>query len=157
MRGGAQSALQLDGRACWRGCLAMMEVCLNRTIIPLLVAALVALSTWSGHRRARASGRRLSQGYYRGRGMAWGLAAGLALDAILTALTNNLVLGVAIGVTLGLTGGALLGGLWERKHSAELRPLSSDERDERRFVIVLALVAIVLGVLAVLGITVFSR
>jgi len=130
---------------------------MSQAVIQAIAALLIALATWQGHQRAMASGERQTQGYYRGRGLAWGLAAGLAIDALLVALTDSSLLAVVVSVPLGLAGGALLGWLWERRHAGELRPLNSEDLEMRRFAVALGLGAIVLGVLAVLGITVFSR
>ncbi len=130
---------------------------MGSAIIPLIAAVIVAATTWQGHRRVLASGDRLTQGYYRGRGVALGLAGGLVLDAAITIVTGRALLGIAIGVPAGLLVGLLVGVWWEHRHRGELRPLNSEARETRRFAFFLALLAIVLAVVAVLGIVWFSR
>ncbi len=130
---------------------------MGQAVIPAVVAVMIAALTWQGHRRAMARGERQTQGYYQGRGLAWGLAAGLALDALLVTLTGNNLLAVAVGVPVGLAAGALVGLFWERRHAGELRPLNAEDLEMRRFALVLGLGAIVLGVLAVLGIVLLAR
>ena len=135
----------------------MTGITSSAVIVPLIGAALVALFTWLGHQQAVKRSARPSTGYYRGQGLSWGLAAGLLLDAMLTAVSGNTFLGIVTGVPIGLVGGLVAGELLERRHRDALRPLSSDEKEARRFAAFLALGAILLAVLSVLGITLFSR
>jgi len=133
-----------------------MDMTSSAVFVPLIGAALVAIFTWMGHQQATKRQERPTEGYYRGQGLAWGLAAGLFIDAALTALSGNAFLGIIAGVPAGLLGGLVVGIFLERRHRERVRPLNSDEKDERRFIMLLALGAVVLAVLSVLGITLFS-
>jgi hypothetical protein len=135
----------------------MMGATSSAVIVPLVGAVLVIVYTWLGHQQAIRREMQPTEGYYRSQGLAWGLAAGLLIDAALTAVSGNTFLGIIVGVPTGLLGGLVVGELQERRHRGAVRPLNSDEKEERRFMVLLALGAILLAVLSVLGITLFSR
>jgi hypothetical protein len=93
-----------------------------------------------------------SEGYWMGAGMGIGLAIGVAFGAALGLATGNIGFGVAVGPGMGVAIGVAIGTALEQKHKNEIRPLTAEERRTRAQLTIVALVALVFGVLAFLAI-----
>ena len=89
-------------------------------------------------------------GYPKGHWMNYGLSIGIALGAGIGVALSNLAIGVAIGVGTGTAIGAGL----EKKHQAEMRPLTPEEEKLKKQSILFAIGTLMVG-LVVFVITYF--
>ncbi len=83
------------------------------------------------------------RGYYSQRGLAIGVAIGSALGVSM----DNIAIGIGIGIALGTA----MGATQEKKHAAELRPLTEKEKQLMRTSLYFITGTFVLGILAFLA------
>ncbi len=120
------------------------------SILVILVAVLVM--TIPAFRLKQAEFKRTgkyAEGHYLGLGMALGLLVGLPLGL---ALGN-----IAFGPGLGLPVGLAIGSAWEKKHAAELRPMSEAEKKMKTRILILTMALLMLGVVAFLAFYLMAR
>jgi len=127
----------------------------NAYLIMVLLAAMVliigafAFIMARKQREIRKRNPGYPAGYFRDRGLGAGIAIGLGVGVAL----NNIALGMGIGVALG----AALGLASEKKHQDEIRPLTEEERALKKQKTLVALAALLGGVVVFVLVYSMSR
>jgi uncharacterized membrane protein YfcA len=84
------------------------------------------------------------KGHYMGLGIAMGIPIGLPLGIAI----DNIALGPAFGLAIGVA----IGGMLEKKHAHELRPLTKKEKEVKQKTMWLLLLTVLAGLVAFVGV-----
>jgi preprotein translocase subunit YajC len=110
--------------------------------ILLVVCAVIAFVAIKEKRKEFKRTGKYPEGHYIGLGLALGMAIGMPLGLAM----DNIALGPGMGLPIGLAIGVAL----EKKHKAELRPLTENEKKAKRIAALGGIIALVIGVGVVL-------
>lgn len=114
----------------------LIAVVIAVLVISLTVVVMIAARR-SLANRALIAEAKYPPGYWMSIGLSVGVGIGLALGVAF----DNLAIGLALGAGIGTS----LGAVWEQKNKAQIRPLTEEEQQGRRWGPVLGLMMLMVG------------